>query len=107
MTRKEEWLISLNDLSQRRVGLVIIRAVSSQKALQSFFLEAKMAKTNLLSLGHLLHKGFVMTMEDNCLKMFDKNHKLVKQANLSLNLTFQIGMNIMNHQSFAIVKNKV
>ncbi|KAL9298309.1 hypothetical protein ACSQ67_024205 [Phaseolus vulgaris] len=36
MTRKEEWFISLNDLSQRRVGLVDL-AVSSQKALAEFF----------------------------------------------------------------------
>jgi len=63
-------------------------------------------KTNLLSLGQLLHKGFVMTMDDNCLKMFDKNHKLVKSKSIS-ELNFQIGMNILKHQSFAIVKNKV
>ena len=77
-TRKEEWFISLNDLSQTRVGLVDL-AVSSQKALA----ETKMAKANLLSLGHLLHKEFVMTMQDNCLKMFDKNHKLVNSKSIS------------------------
>ena len=63
-------------------------------------------KTNLLSLGQLLQKGFVMTMKDNCLKVFDRNQKLVIQANMSQNRTFRIGMNILKHQCFATSENK-
>ena len=63
-------------------------------------------KTNLLSLGQLLQKGFVMTIEDNCLKVFDRNQKLVIQENLSQSRMFRIGMNILKHQCFATSKNK-
>ena len=64
-------------------------------------------KTNLLSLGQLLEKGFVMRMEDNCLKVFDKDQKLVIKANLSQNRTFRVGMNILKHECLATSENKM
>ena len=64
-------------------------------------------KTNLLSLGQLLEKGFVMRMNDNCLKVFDKVQKLVIKADLSQNKTFRIGMNILKHKCLATSENKM
>lgn len=40
-------------------------------------------KTNFISLGQLLHKGFIMRMEDNCLNIFENNKRLVTKENLS------------------------
>jgi len=64
-------------------------------------------KTNLLSLGQLLEKGVVIRIEDNCLKVFDEDQKLVIKVNLSENRTFRIWMNILEHECLATSKNKM
>jgi len=63
-------------------------------------------RTNLLNLGLLLHKGFVMKMEDNCLSVFDQERKLVIKANLSKNRTFRVVMHVVNHQCFTLTQDK-
>jgi len=39
-------------------------------------------KSNLLGLDQLLEKGFVLKMEDNSLKVFDSNKRLLLKAYL-------------------------
>lgn len=63
-------------------------------------------KTNLTSLGQLVHKGFAMEMKENGLSIFDKDQKLVIHANLSENRTFRVGMVTRNHQCFATEDNR-
>ncbi|XP_006603521.1 uncharacterized protein [Glycine max] len=119
MTGRKEWFIRFDDSSKSKVhfaddnsltvegiGRVAFRDTNGKETIIEEVLYVFGLKTNLLSLGQLLQKGFVMTMEDNCLKVFDRNQKLVIQANLSQNRTFQIGMNILKHQCFATSKNK-
>ena len=48
-----------------------------------------------------------MRIEDNCLKVFDKDHKLVIKANLSQKKTFRIRMNILKHEYLATLENKM
>jgi len=50
-------------------------------------------KTNLYSLGRLLQKVFVVTMEDNSINVFDQSKKLIIHTGLSHNKTFQLIMN--------------
>ena len=101
MTRRKEWFISLDDSSKSKVcfaddnsltvegiGRVAFRDTNRKETIIEEVLYVFGLKTNLLSLGQLLQKGFVMTMEDNCLKVFDRNQKLVIQENLSQNMTF-------------------
>lgn len=47
-------------------------------------------KINLVSLGQLLERGYVMNMEDKMLRVFDENKKLILKAPLSVNRTFKI-----------------
>ncbi|RDY14489.1 hypothetical protein CR513_00446, partial [Mucuna pruriens] len=51
-------------------------------------------KTNLLSLGQLLEKGYVMNMEHNMMKVYDNMRKLILKAPLLKNRTFKIGIQI-------------
>jgi len=59
-------------------------------------------KTNFLSLGQLLQKGFTMKMKDNYLSVFDQNGRLTIKAKLSQNRTFRVIMSAVNHQCFAL-----
>ena len=44
---------------------------------------------NLMSVGQLIEKGFLVTMKDNLLKLYDCNHKLIMQYELGRNRTFK------------------
>ena len=86
MIGRKEWFISLDDSSKNKVrfaddssltaegiGKVAFRDTNGKGTVIEEVLYVPGLKTNLLSLGQLLQKGFVITMEDNCLKVFDTN----------------------------------
>lgn len=58
-------------------------------------------KSNLLSLGRLLEKGYVMTMEDRVLKVFGSKKRLILKSPLSKNKTFKVGIQLMEHKCLA------
>ena len=119
MTEKMDWFINLNESSKSRfrfandstltiegIGRVAFKGKDGKDiVIEVLFIPGM--KTNLLSLGQLLENGFVMRMEDNCLKVFDKDQKLVIKENLSQNRTFRIGMNILKHECLATLENKM
>jgi len=45
---------------------------------------------NLLSVGQLFQKGYLVTMKDNSLKLCDKNQRLVLKTPLAKNKTFRL-----------------
>jgi hypothetical protein len=49
-------------------------------------------KSNLLSIGQLIQKGFEVKMKNNSLALFDAKHNLILKTPLSKNRTFQINM---------------
>jgi len=55
-------------------------------------------KNNLLSLGQLLEKGFKMSMEQNSIKIYDQESRLVLKAHLSKNMPFKTNLNISTSQ---------
>ena len=63
-------------------------------------------KSNLLSLGQLLEKGFVMKIEDNVLKVYASKKRLVLKAHLSKNRTFKVRIDVMEHECLATVVRK-
>lgn len=58
-------------------------------------------KTNLLSLGQLLQKGFSMNMKGNFIEVFDAKDRLVLKAPLSKNRTFKVNLNASQMQCFS------
>ena len=77
---------------------MMIQRKDGKKACISNVLYVPKMKSNLLSLGQLLEKGYTMEMKDNMLKVFDKDKKSVLKAPLSANRTFRIEIQISDQK---------
>lgn len=60
-------------------------------------------KRNLLSLEKLLEKGYMIIIEDNMIKVHERNIRLILKAPFSKNITFKIGIQVLEHKCFAFV----
>ena len=49
-------------------------------------------KSNLMSVGQLIEKGFSVTMKDNLLKLYDRNQKLIMESEQGRNRTFKVNV---------------
>ncbi|KAK2385973.1 hypothetical protein QL285_059916 [Trifolium repens] len=49
-------------------------------------------KSNLMSVGQLIEKGFSVTMKDNLLKLYDCNQKLIMESEQGRNRTFKVNV---------------
>ncbi|RDX87961.1 hypothetical protein CR513_30501, partial [Mucuna pruriens] len=84
------------------IGKVLIQGRNGQQSLIKDVLYVPQMKTNLLSLGQLLEKGYVMNMENNMMKMYDNKRKLILKVPLSKNRTFKIGIQSGESHCFAV-----
>lgn len=119
MTGHREWFVNLDDtvrskvkfaddstLTAAGIGKVLIQRKDGLHSYISDVLYVPGMKSNLLSLGQLLEKGYVMEMENKMLKVFDNKKKLILKAPLSKNRTFKIGIQIMEHRCLATSVDK-
>lgn len=51
-------------------------------------------KSNLMIVGQLIEKGFLVTMKNNLLKLYDYNQKLIMQYEQRSNITFKVNVEI-------------
>ena len=49
-------------------------------------------KSNLMSVGQLIEKGFSVTMKDNLLKLYVRNQKLIMESEQGRNRTFKVNV---------------
>lgn len=63
-------------------------------------------KTNLLSLGQLLEKGYVMKMKNKEMKVYDGEKRLIIKTQLASNRTFKVGIQVMEHKCLAAAINQ-
>lgn len=49
-------------------------------------------KSNLMSVGQLIEKGFSVVMKDNFLKLYDSNQKLIMQSEQGSNRTYKVNV---------------
>ena len=49
-------------------------------------------RSNLMSVGQLIEKGFSVTMKDNLLKLYDCNQKLIMESEQGRNRTFKVNV---------------
>lgn len=49
-------------------------------------------KSNLMSVGQIIEKGFLITMKKNLLKLYDSNQKLIMQSEQGSNRTFKVNV---------------
>jgi hypothetical protein len=117
MTSHREWLINFNSSSKTKikfadnrtipaegVGDVLITGKKGNQALITGVLYVPAMKTNLLSMGQLLEKGFIMHLEDRQMEVFDAKHNTILRAPLSQNRTFQVKISPNESHCLASVK---
>jgi len=118
MTGRKEWFVKMNEAANGRIkfadnrslvaegsGRVVLRGNDGREVVIEEVLYVPGLKTNLISLGQLLQKGFVVTMKNNCLSIFDQNKQLVVSASLAKNRTFRVVMEAVKHQCFSMTRN--
>ncbi|CAJ2665360.1 unnamed protein product [Trifolium pratense] len=117
MTSHGDWLINFNSSSKTKirfadnrtipaegVGDVLIKGKKGNQAIITGVLYVPDMKTNLLRLGQLLEKGFIMHMENNIMKVYDSQNNTILRAPLSQNRTFQVTLTANQSQCLATIK---
>ncbi|XP_014497667.1 uncharacterized protein LOC106759161 [Vigna radiata var. radiata] len=88
-------------------GRIVLRDENGREVVIDEVLFVPGLKTNLLSLGQLLQKGFAMKMENNYFSIFDQSKRMVIKASLSQNRTFRVIMKAVRHQCFYAVGKSI
>lgn len=86
--------------SEGKGNIVVVRK-DGQKAMISDILYVPFMTSNLISICQLLAKGYNMEMEDNHMKLYDYEGRLILRAPLAKNKTFEIQINMVDHQCLA------
>ena len=55
-------------------------------------------KSNLLSLGQLLEKGYSTNMKGSYMEVFDSKEKVVLKVSMTSNRTFKVGVNSIDQK---------
>ena len=108
MTCKKSWLSELNDSVNRKIrfadnsiicaasiGKVLIHRKDGKEACITDVLYVPNMKSNLISIGQLLQKGYTMKMEAQAMKVFDSKNRLILKAPLSKQRTFKINISVI------------
>ncbi|KAK2426061.1 putative mitochondrial protein [Trifolium repens] len=103
MTGNKSWLINYDaskkstirfadsrTVQSEGIGDVLIKGKNGNQALITGVLYVPDMKSNLLSMGQLVEKGFSMTLGNNEMKVFSNDKKLILCAPLSKSRTFQV-----------------
>ena len=107
MARHKEWFIDLDTSRSKKVKLEDSRTLNVEgvgnilirrKDCKTTFIESVLfvpdMQCNLMSVGQLVKKGFSVIMQNDSLKLFDPNKRLVLRSSLSKNVTFQANTNV-------------
>jgi len=108
MTGKISWFAELDHLVNRKIrfadnsmvsaagiGKVLIHRKDGKKASITDVLYVPNMKSNLISIGQLLHKGYTMKMEAQAMIAYDCKNRLILKAPLSKQRTFKININVI------------
>jgi len=114
MTGRRDWFVKINSTSKSKVkfaddstlsaegiGEVLIKKKDGGQSLISEVLYIPGMKSNLLSIGQLLEKGYRVLLEDKMMRVHDPKGKLILKAPMSRNRTFKIELNVMEHKCYA------
>lgn len=114
MSGRKDWFVNLDEsvhnkvkfaddstLSAAGLGRVLIKRKDGSPSFISDVLYVPGMKTNLLSLGQLLEKGYVMKMENKEMKVYDGEKRLIIKTPLASNRTFKVGIQVMEHKCLA------
>ncbi|KAG5134117.1 hypothetical protein JHK82_025305 [Glycine max] len=119
MSGKKDWFVEIDFTVKSRVrfaddrtmkvegvGKVMIKKRDGSKCFISGVLYVPGMKSNLLSIGQLLEKGYKMVLEDCVMKVYDNERRLLIKANLSKNRTFKVELDVLVQQCLASTIDK-
>jgi len=108
MTGKKSWFSELDDSVNRKIrfadnsivcaagiGKVLIHRKDGKKACITDVLYVANMRSNLISIGQLLQKGYTMKVEAQTMKVFDIKNRLILKAPLSKQRTFKINISVI------------
>src|ERR1044072_507318 len=114
MTGHKEWLVNFDPSKRKKVrfaddrtilaegsGDVLVKKGDGKDAVISDVLYVPGMKSNLISLGQLLEKGFTIQMNHGHLEVLDRNQRRVLRVPLTQNRTFQIKVNAVETECLA------
>ncbi|XP_052724120.1 uncharacterized protein LOC128193958 [Vigna angularis] len=106
MTGRREWLVNLDSsikscvrfadnstIRAEGIGRVLISCKDGKITYMDDVLYVPTMKSNLLSLGQLLEKGYTMSMHQKHIEVFDSKQRPVIKAPLARNRTFKVNLN--------------
>ncbi|WVZ03895.1 hypothetical protein V8G54_024701 [Vigna mungo] len=106
MIERREWLVNLDPsirsnvrfiddstVTEEGIDRVLITCKNGRVTYMDVVLYVPTMKSNLLSLGQLLEKGYTMTMQQNLIKVFDRRQRLVIKAPFAKNRTLKVNLN--------------
>ena len=102
MTSHREWLIHFDKSRKSQIrfddnkiiqakgtGDILIRRKDGNQAMIKDVLYVPATKSNLISIGQLIEKGFSMNLHQGILELYDPKHRKVLKTPLSANRAFQ------------------
>ena len=113
MTGHRDWLVNFDAMKKSKVrfadnkvilaegaGNVAARRLAGRQAMITYVLYVLGMKSNLISMGQLLEKGFSMEMSNGSLEVYDTTKKMIMKAPLAKNKTFKVNLNTIEPQCF-------
>src|ERR1044072_6729952 len=115
MTGNKDWLIHFDSrrksqvrfadsrtIQSEGIGDILVRKKDGSQALLQNVLYVPTMKTNLISIGQLLEKGFSVSMQNRTLDIYNASHKKVLSVPLSSNRTFQVRIDSTQNHCLAV-----
>ncbi|XP_014496893.1 uncharacterized protein LOC106758488 [Vigna radiata var. radiata] len=119
MTGRKEWLLDLDPKIRSNVRFaddsvimaegadkILIKRKDGRSAYMNNVLYVPNMKSNLLSLGQLLEKGYTMKMHQKHMEVFDERQQLILKAPLAKNRTFKVKLDVVVVQCLAAIDTK-
>ncbi|KAK2388142.1 hypothetical protein QL285_061854 [Trifolium repens] len=80
------------------VGSILVKRKDGQEAIITDELYVPSMESNLISIGQLLEKNYLVKMQDKELKLVDAKDREILKAPMSSNKTFRMSNNMLEHQ---------
>ncbi|XP_073221582.1 uncharacterized protein [Cicer arietinum] len=114
MTGRKDWFVKINQATRSRVKFtddttlaadgvddVLIMRRDGGHSLIKDVMYIPGIKCNILSIGQLLERNYMIWMENKVLRVLDQNGVLILKAPMAANRTFKIELEIMEHRCLA------
>ena len=88
------------------MGDVLIMKKDGNNSLIKYMLYIPRIKCNLLSIGQLLEKNYIILIENKILRILDRNRVLILRALIAANRTFEIELKVMEHKFLATTSSR-